>query len=276
MARTASLTEVLQNSKAWESTLVKIPGVTLTGNSVFDGVLTVSSDNASIDMFTRFSANFANNPVPEGEVELTAIVSSFNEVAQLVMRNGTDVTGGTPGDGGGDGGGDPGGSTELDTVSMISEMFNSVGVDEDFASSGWTNTALQGTRLWRGKIFDDNLYVQATSFADNDPNMEAWLVTPGINLEEASSLSFESAKAFYDHDGLSVFVSSDYDGDVGAATWEPINARIATASDPDHDWIGSGNIDLDVYEGIIHIGFRYIGDNSNNDTSYRIDNIVVQ
>ena len=102
--RPATVQEVLTNSEAWESTLVRIEEATISGNGTFNGSATVSDATGSIPMFTRSAANFAQEPLPSGTVTLTAIVGDFNG-PQLNIRNLSDI------DGGGSGG-DP------ETISM--------------------------------------------------------------------------------------------------------------------------------------------------------------
>jgi len=131
--------------------------------------------------------------------------------------------------------------------------------------------------LWRFKEFDGNVYAQATAFQDTEPEMEAWLITPAINLDNASELSFESAQAFHNHDGLTVLISTDYDGqNINSATWTDLNPILASSSDDFHDWIQSGEIDLSDFNGTGYIAFRYEGNPNSGTTSYRIDNVTVE
>lgn len=97
--REATVQEILANAQLWESTLVTIKDVMLSGNSVFDGSVTVTDASGGMILFTRSASTFAQTALPTGLVRITAIVSEFN-TPQLIMRNISDVTGG--GSGGGD------------------------------------------------------------------------------------------------------------------------------------------------------------------------------
>ena len=101
------------------------------------------------------------------------------------------------------------------------------------------------------------------------------LITPAINLDSPKVLNFESAKAFYNHDGLTVWISTDFDGDVEAATWTQLNCNLAGSGSADHDWVGSDDVDLSSFSGVGHIGFKYEGNNVSATTSYRIDNVEI-
>jgi hypothetical protein len=143
--------------------------------------------------------------------------------------------------------------------------------------SGWTNVATTGTRLWLAKVFQGNVYAQATAFNDTSSDMETWLVTPKIKGTQSKILSFESAKAFWLHDGLSVLISTNYDGtNVKTATWQNLTPRLATQADSDNTFVPSGIIDLSSFTSDFYIAFVYKGNNSTQTTTYRVDNIVIK
>lgn len=88
--RQATVQEIIDNKEAWESTLVLIESVTITGSATYDGGTTVSDATGSIAMFTRAQATFSGTALPSGAVDLTAIVSEFND-PQVLIRNLSDV-----------------------------------------------------------------------------------------------------------------------------------------------------------------------------------------
>lgn len=98
--RTVTVADILANAEAWESTLVTIEDATLSGSATFNGAVTLSDGTGSITIFTRSSADFADDALPTGEVTVTGIVSEFND-PQLILRSRADVNGGMTG------GGDP-------------------------------------------------------------------------------------------------------------------------------------------------------------------------
>ncbi len=96
--RVATIQEITNNFEDWESTLIKIEGATLSGGTTFNGSITVEDATGSILMFTRSAANFSGDALPSGEVNVTGIVSQFND-PQINIRNRDDVEGGTGGGG---------------------------------------------------------------------------------------------------------------------------------------------------------------------------------
>lgn len=89
--RTATTAEVNANFDAWESTLVKLSDVTITGGgATLSGGKTLTDATGTIPMFTQSYSTFANLPVPAGKVAVTAIVSDYDG-KQVILRNGGDV-----------------------------------------------------------------------------------------------------------------------------------------------------------------------------------------
>lgn len=89
--RQATIAEILANLEAWESTLVKIINVTITGGGTYSGAKTLNDGTGTMDMFTRTQATFSGATVPAGAVNIVAVVSQFN-AGQVIIRNTGDVT----------------------------------------------------------------------------------------------------------------------------------------------------------------------------------------
>lgn len=257
--RDATVLDVLNNAQQWESTLVKIKDVTLSDNTIYSGSVTVTDASGGMVMFTRSQSTFAQTALPTGLVTITAIVSEFN-TPQLIIRNTSDVSGG------GTGGGDD-----------IDEDFEGLSDNVDISRAGWANIAVKGSRLWRSQVDAGNTYAQATAFNDQATEMESWLITPAIELDVAKKITFESAYAFYTHPGLTIWISSNFNGaDVGSATWQQLTPTVATSSDTEGAFIPSGNIDLSGFSGPVRVGFKYTGSGPGGlTTSFRIDNVKV-
>ncbi|MCK4289107.1 MAG: choice-of-anchor J domain-containing protein [Bacteroidales bacterium] len=224
-------------------------------------------DGNEIIVRTSDYANFAEVLLPEGKGTLVAIVGKYYETMQLYIRTIDEVKL----DGERCGGGGTG-------VTSIDEDFESQTNNEDIAIEGWQNVAMEGSRLWRGKEYDDNIYAQATSYGSDEDN-ECWLITPGINLSAMNNpeFSFVTAKAYWVHNGLSVLISTDFNGvNIASATWTDLGATITGENDPDHEWILSGVISLSSYSGTAYIAFKYVGSGLSGQTSsYRVDNVLL-
>ncbi len=211
-------------------------------------------------------AAFADDTIPDGRGSLIGIVSQHREDLQLFIRR-------------------------LDEVEFDLERFEGIddpltSIDEDFQSYpdhavidkyGWTAIAQEGNRNWICRTFNDNHYAQATAYNSADPTNIMWMITPPVDINELTNpvLKFQSAQAFYSHDGFEVFIATDFDGtNVEDANWETLPATLAGENDPENQWIDSGIIDLSVYSGTIHIAWRYEGNATAGETgSFRVDNV---
>lgn len=259
--RLITVEEITENLESWESMLVRVEQVELSLNTVWEGSVGATDPTGTISLFTLPTAAFASEPLPEAPVDLVALVSQ-SEGPQLRIRSLEDVT--VLDTGGGD-------LTELD------EPFTGQEPDSEIDLEGWTNLAVKGTRRWEAKEFSGNIYAQATAYNDDNAAMETWLITPPIRLEEASLLSFRSAQAFFQHDGLSVWISKDFNGsNFNVSTWTQLSGRLAGVNSGQNQWVDSGDIDLSEFSGTVYIGFRYVGNSMDNTTTYRIDDVRIR
>lgn len=269
------------------NTLIQLEDVQFTGQDAEQtyadavGLRTLNRDMENCDgseITVRSSgfSTFANELTPRGKVTIKAIYSVFGTTKQLFIREVTDVVqtdslrcGEEP----------PEPCTTSPPVEEELEMdFQSFNATDNIDLDGWTNYAVSGTRLWRAEEFNGNIYAQATAFQDNSGfPMEAWLVTPAFDFSVPKLMSFSSAMAYYDHDGLDVMISFDFECYPEEATWEKLNITLATETDGNHTWVPSGDVDLSNYSGIGVIGFRYRGQGPDaQTTNFRLDDIVIE
>ncbi|OFX88202.1 MAG: hypothetical protein A2W99_10300 [Bacteroidetes bacterium GWF2_33_16] len=165
------------------------------------------------------------------------------------------------------------------TVASLDEAFTGATANTNFSASGWLNANKQGERYWQGKEFNSNKYVQATSYNATSSVIESWLVTPGVTLTTPKKLNFDSATGYYNHAGLTVWVSTNFDGNnanLFTATWTQINPTIAVGpANAYSDFVNSGDVNLSAYSGTIYILFKYLGNNTTQTTTFQIDNVKI-
>lgn len=210
-------------------------------------------------------ASFANSLTPSGRGNLVAIYQIFGSDKQLYIRDLNDVMFSSPRCG-----------AITSPLTSLNENFSGVTSNQDLSINGWVNAVISGTRYWQGNSFGGNSFAQATAFSSGLPSMETWLVTPPLDLSAADTLAFESAQAFWVHDGLSIWISTDFDGiNVSSATWTPLSCTLAGQSNNNYDWVLSGDVVLTGFTGTGYIGFKYSGNTNTQTTTYRIDNVSV-
>lgn len=225
---------------------------------------------------TSSFSSFANNSLPEGGGELSAVISKdfSGDFFVLVLNDILDVNM----------------NDDRCTPLSISD-FSTILLDEDFENtsgrisiSGWTNYIEKGTKSWRSYI-DANSNSRAArigSFLSRNDSTISWLITKSINLETTNQefLSFETSSSFFDNSNLEVLISTNWDGketNITNATWETLPARIVNESDNHENFVNSTFIDLSKYKGNAYIAFKYIGSgNEHYDGTYELDNIIIR
>ncbi len=210
-------------------------------------------------------AAFADAHTPAANGTVTGILGIYNGDYQIYIRNIQDFDM----------------SNDRCNAEKLMESFGRVVKSEPIDLAGWTNFTEAGSRPWFGGFYGNsvNHYAEMNAYQSGESINISWLVSPAIQVSNGTILNFDSAKAYWKHDALSVWVSTDFNGvDVTGATWQPLTARIATDTDPNHAWINSGDIDLSAYAGQnVYIAFKYVGgDNPNSTSTYRVDNVVVK
>lgn len=233
----------------------------------------VDCNGNTIIVRTSGYANFANTVLPSGNGSIIAILGTFNSTKQLYIRRVSELemTGerctGNP--------------VVCDPVNSVSENFEDAVNNIDYNKACWQNIATVGSRVWRGRSGTDanGLHVQATAFGSGETN-ETWLVAPVLVANGANTLSFDTQTSFWVHNGLTVWISTNYNGtNPNAATWQQVSATIAGQSSGS-SWVASGTIPLfgympQGYTGNFHIAFKYNGNGTDATSSYRVDNIQI-
>ncbi len=154
--------------------------------------------------------------------------------------------------------------------------------------NGWTNYTQAGSEGWEaytsgGANASLGVSVRMSAFGSGDASNIGWLITPAIDLDAnpGATLSFQSSNSFSDESEMDLLFSNDWDGTtagIANATWGLIPAAyIVQDSDFFGAWFDSGIVDLSCGSGVIHIAFRYTGNDADNDFNgtYEIDNIKV-
>lgn len=266
-----------------QSKLISLSGVEFadsTGNLTYANPVNLSSENRDLEdcngntTIVRSSgyANFAAQHLPTGKGTFIGIASWFgsggNAGPQLYIRDINEVQLNGP---------RCGTAANCAPVNSLSEDFSTVSNGLPVALDCWGNTFTEGSVAWRGKVSGTDYSAEARLSLGQASTM--WLVTPQINFT-GQNLSFSSARVNWVHDGLTVWVSTDYTNDVGTATWtEVTGAAIAGQADADNAWVPSGSVALSGalpsgYSGTFVVAFKYQGD-ATNSTTYRVDNVQV-
>lgn len=170
--------------------------------------------------------------------------------------------------------------TVTDVGQDLPLMENFEGCQEDPQQpipEGWTEAVIQqngeGSAVWT--CVDENFFgfnaVAANAFvpnSDDNSSSEVWLVTPRLNLTEATNpvLNFDVDRRFpgtgnFPDDLYDILISTDYTVSVEDATWTRFEPGFSamTDNDPGEDGLSnSGDLDLSAFNGeVVTIAFVY-------------------
>lgn len=123
-------------------------------------------------------------------------------------------------------------------------------------------------------------YLKASAYVGKNNAAESWAVSPAIDLSKVTkaTLTFRHAmnyvKAGEPKDYASVWISTDYAGDVAKATWTELT--IATyPSGSNWTFVDAGDIDLTAYCGKkVYIAYKYVSTTTAAPT-WEVDNMKV-
>ncbi len=226
---------------------------TFNVNRVFNSCV----DGERIIMRNSGFADFKAQSIPDKSGMITAVVGNYRGDFQLFIRDTNDVN-----------------LTEARCDPIFGEDFQTVTNNTNLDIDGWINYAEAGSKVWIERVYQRNGYAEFNPFRSGDASNIAWLITPGINLDEHEGevLSFQTQHAYPDegHDPLEVLISTDFNGEEGgieSATWAPLSFKVSYLENFS-SWFtftDSGEIDLSAYSGTAYIAFKYTGSDTNNE-----------
>lgn len=147
---------------------------------------------------------------------------------------------------------------------------------------GWLNLNLQGELFWIDKTYSKNNYTQSSAFGAKSGVVEAWLITPSLEIKSNYVLKFDMVSGYWTHEALQVYVSSDFSGkeeDLANAKWTEITENFDFPKNTGgySAFTSVGSYKMDSYVGQrVYVAFKYLGDKDKGETStVQLDNIYV-
>lgn len=284
------ITTIVELTEQDENTLIQLENVQAHRYSVtqsyagepfdeFDGFRTLEScdDGGSISLQTSTFADFKSLQIPQGKGSIQGIYSrNFSDNFNVLIINSTsnvnfDNTERC----------DPvvlecTGLTDT-TVSIFNEGFQSINNESDLDALGWTNVNVSGgSERYEDSSFAEDTYMKISAFGTRENPLEAWLVTPAINLDNTNeeALSFDISTNFETGQALTIFITNNYTGDPLTTEWTHLDANIPIGGNSFGNFVTS-TINISCLSGNVHIAFQYLGAAGRTETRYHIDNIKV-
>ena len=172
------------------------------------------------------------------------------------------------------------GDLSKDKNLIFFENFQEIKKTSDLEDLGWTNeNRYLGNEKFNKRSSQGNVSMQISAYNTGENPLEAWLITPPINLDNSTNevLSFDT-KATYDNGTiLTAWVSTDFKDNITEATWQQLDVKVSVGPGNSYvnDYISSGEISLDCLEGDVFIALKYLGGDPGISTTYDIDNIKI-
>ncbi len=239
--------------------------------------------NGSLAIRTSNYSNFHSVPLPAGRGTVKGIFTVYigsgtTKTPQLLLRDTSDVQlhesrcGKT--------------APPLTGVTILSQNFDSLQTGE-IRLAGWTNASTAGSKLWEAAttLSGANAYAKMSCYGSNDTVSNVWLIAPPVDLAGAVNpkITFKTSNGFDNGATLKLYVSTNFTGDIAAATWIAVSFTRDAASPNGYSggFTSSGNVKLNAFIGYkVHIGWKYdggdkAGTNLDRTTTWQLDDVRV-
>ena len=238
--------------------------------------------NGSLAVRTSNYSGFHGAPLPAGHGTVKGIYtvyigSATTKTPQLLLRDTADVQ-----------------LTEarcvktappLTGVTLLSQNFDS-GQVGTVILPGWTNASTAGNKLWEYGTAGSgaNGYAKISTYGSMDSSAQSWLITPQLDFAGAVNpkITFKTSNGFDNGATLKLYVSTNYTGNIAAATWIAVSfTRDASSPNGYSGFTSSGNVKLNAFIGYkVHIGWKYDGadrpgTNLDRTTTWELDEVRV-
>lgn len=215
--------------------------------------------SSQIVLRTSTYADFANDVMPEGEVDITGIFTRYNNTWQILLRTTDDIK--------------PAQTAIFSEPFADEEGYNRFNVVHripltDGISYVWAFDARYGARA--------SAYVSSVRY-----ETDSWLISPAINLSNVpdATLAFDQAQRYAagGDDDIQVMISTKYNGGntIDIADWTKLgldqwpsgeNWDFVTSTVSLRSWTGNSNV---------RIAFRYTS-TQNTAATWEVKNVVVK
>jgi len=174
---------------------------------------------------------------------------------------------------------DCGGNQEEGSKILFEENFDGVTSNTTLNSRDWKNINVSGgEKKFTPTLSSGNRILRISAYNTNESPLEAWLVTPEIDLNNSIGeiLSFDILSSYDKGLIFEVYITQDFTGDPRTTEWIELNATIPLGPSSSNSTIfKKSKIDISCLEGKVWVGFRYLGSTYDKTTTYDLDNIRV-
>ena len=165
------------------------------------------------------------------------------------------------------------------TQLIFEENFEGVTSNTILNARDFTNVNVSGgEKKFEPKLVNGNRILRISAFNTLESPLEAWLVTPKINLDHTTSeiLSFDLLSSYDNGILLRIYSTTNFTGDPLTTVWTQLDANVPLGPSSQFSSIfQNSKIDISCLEGEVWFGFQYLGAAPDKTTTYDLDNLRV-
>jgi hypothetical protein len=121
--------------------------------------------------------------------------------------------------------------------------------------------------------------MEMSAYNSGENPLEVWLVSPTINLDASTNekLSFETNTGYDNGKVATVYVSSNFTGDIKTTTWVQLDVVLSEGPSSGYgsSFTKSGTVNIACLTGDFHVAFKYLGADGGVTTTFQIDNVKI-
>ena len=284
------VTTIADLTEADENTLIQLDNMQVHRSNIaltyageasdqFDGFRTLEScdDGGTISLQTSTFADFKSVQVPQNKGTIQAIFTRDfgDDFSVLVLNTTSDITFNDVERC------DPAilectGSTST-AMTIFEEDFDSISDESDLDGIWFNGNVSGGSERYELNSFSGDQYMKISAFGTGENPMEAWLVTPVINLDGTTQeeLSFDISSNFETGQIITAFITDNYTGDPTTTEWTQLVVNIPIGNGGFAAGFVSLSTNISCLEGDVHVAFKYLGAAGGAETRYHISKVKV-
>lgn len=138
------------------------------------------------------------------------------------------------------------------------------------------NEVYPGFAVWNSASYNNKPFAKASGYNGSAKDSESWLISPYINLADATVPQLSFSQAIDSHFGTIADEATLWVKEKSASDWIQINITYPDAPTNGYTDFEAQTIDLSAYKGkIIQIAFKYTSSTSNSG-SWEVTDVTVQ
>lgn len=166
----------------------------------------------------------------------------------------------------------------VSTATTIFEQdFETITNEAQLDALGWTNVNVSGgSERYEDGSFSGDRYMVISAFGTGEDPLEAWLVTPAINLDGTTQeeVSFNISANFETGTVLEAYATENFTGDPTTTEWTLLSVNIPVGGSGFGSFVPL-DANISCLNGDVHIAFKYFGSAGGAETRYHIDDVKV-